>query len=270
MDIRQPSINAKTEAEQQIKSYLIQLAEQLNFALKNIDTSNDAVAVTPTPKSLLPSSQTTASAEAIFGSIKALIIKSADIINAYTEEISTTLRGEYVAESDFGVYREQTERTITENSKYSNQMFTNIQEIQGGLSDNIGLVDNKIDGVNTNLSKEIDELTGELQKLDTSIIEVTANIKTGLLYYDDNEVPIYGLEVGQKNVIDGEEVFNKFARFTADRLSFYDQNGLEVAYISDYRLYISDVEITSRYKIGGYRDTVKEDGGVITRWVGRS
>ena len=54
------------------------------------------------------------------------------------------------------------------------------------------------------------------------------------------------------------------------RSSFYDNNAVEVAYISDYRLYISDVEITSNYKIGGYIDTVMADGRVVTKWVGRS
>jgi hypothetical protein len=68
--------------------------------------------------------------------------------------------------------------------------------------------------------------------------------------------------------VDGEEVFNKFARFTADRLSFYDQNDNEVAYVSDYKLYIRNVQITSSYQIGGYVDTVTADGGVVTKWVG--
>jgi hypothetical protein len=56
LDIRLPNINAKTEAEQQIKSYLIQLAEQLQWALQNIDTSNRSVVVAPVSRSLMPSS----------------------------------------------------------------------------------------------------------------------------------------------------------------------------------------------------------------------
>jgi hypothetical protein len=79
---------------------------------------------------------------------------------------------------------------------------------------------------------------------------------------------VYGVEIGQKNTIDGEEVFNKFARFTADRLSFYDQNDSEVAYISDYKLYIRNAEITSSLKIGGFVDTVMPSGDVVTKWVG--
>lgn len=275
IDIRQPNINAKTEAEQQIKSYLIQLAEQLNWALKNIDTSNNTVVVSPTPRSLISSSQTTASPEATFGSIKALIIKSADIVNAYYEEINKKLEGAYVAQSDFGIFEEQTSQDVYENSTNINRTFNHIQEIKtgvdsslGALSGEIGQVGYKVGEVESNLAADIEALKQGLQTLESSVVKVTANIKAGLLSNDG--IPVYGFEVGQTNVIDGVEVFNKFARFTADRLSFYDQNGVEVAYISDYRLYIYNVEITGIYKIGGLVDTVLASGDVVEKWVGRS
>ncbi len=277
VDIRLPNINAKTEAEQQIKSYLIQLAEQLQWALKNVDTSNNTVIVTPTPKSLKSSSETTASPEATFGSIKALIIKSAEIVNAYYEEINKKLVGEYVAQSDFGIFEENTSQDVFENSTNINRTFNHIQEIKTGvdssleaLSGEIGQFGSKIGEVETSLLADLQDIKNELEVLNISLIEVTANIKTGLLYYDENEVPVYGLEIGQRNTIDGVEVFNKFARFTADRLSFYDQNGVEVAYISDKRLYIFNVEITGIYKIGGLVDTVMASGDVVEKWVGRS
>lgn len=262
VDIRFPNINAKTEAEQQIKSYLIQMVEQLNWALKNIDTSNNTVVVNPTARSLMPSSQntaTSASPEATFGSIKALIIKSADIVNAYYEEINRRLEGVYVAESDFGTFSEQTSQGIYETSTNINRKFTNIQEI-------IGQVDSKVEDVETNISKELQDLKTELETLNYSVVEVTANIKTGLLDEKDG-IPIYGLEVGQKNKVNGVEVFNKFARFTAGRLSFYDQNGSEVAYISDYKLYITHAEITGTLKIGGY--LVDTTNGLTFKWVGK-
>lgn len=276
IDIRLPQINAQTEAEKQISSYLFQLAEQLQWALKNVDTSSNTVIVTPTPKSLLPGTQSTASAEATFGSIKALIIKSADIVNAYYEEINKKLVGEYVAQSDFGTYSEQTSQDIVENSTNLNRTFNHIQEIKTGvdssldaLSGEVGKVESKVKEVGDNLSADIETLTKGLSALNTTLVGVTANLKTGLLYYDDNGVPIYGIEVGQRNTVDGVEVFNKFARFTANRLSFYDQNGIEVAYISDHRLYIYNVEITGIYKIGGLVDTVLPSGDVVEKWVGR-
>lgn len=292
IDIRLPNITASTEREQlvQMKSYLFQLAEQLQWALQNVDTSNNTVAVTPTPKSLPSSSQTTASPEATFGSIKALIIKSADIVNAYYDEINTRLEGVYVAESDFGTFQQLVTNDITSNATNTNNAFTNIQAIQShidtisgtvedvktGIDNNLKTLNAEIDGLDSaldeakeNIDSEIEDLKKGIENVELSLIEVNANIKTGLLYYDENEIPVYGLEVGQKTIVDGEEVFNKFARFTANRLSFYDQNGSEVAYISDYKLYICNVEITSSLTIGGYIDTVTASGGVITKWVGR-
>jgi hypothetical protein len=274
IDIRLPQIDAQSKTEKQIVSYLFQLVEQLQWALKNVDTSSNTVLVTPTPKSLLPGKETTATAEETFGLIKSLIIKSADIVNAYYEEINKKLVGEYVALSDFGMFEEQTSQDVFENSTNINRTFNSVQEIRTGinssleaLSDEIGDVDSKVKDVESNISNEIQGLKNSLDKLNYSIVEVTANINSGLLYYDADGVPVYGLEVGQKNIVNGVEVFNKYARFTAGRLSFYDQNGSEVAYISDYKLYITHAEVTGTLKLGGY--LVDTTNGLTFKWVGR-
>lgn len=58
IDIRLPNINDPTEKGQlvQIKSYLRQLAEQLQWAMQNIDTSNNTVIVNPISRSASVSS----------------------------------------------------------------------------------------------------------------------------------------------------------------------------------------------------------------------
>ena len=81
-------------------------------------------------------------------------------------------------------------------------------------------------------------------------------------------MPVYGVEIGQKTQIDGEEVFNQFARFTAEKLSFFDSNGVEVAYISDQKLYISHVEVTGTFTQGGFIDITLPDKSVVTKWIG--
>jgi hypothetical protein len=135
------------------------------------------------------------------------------------------------------------------------------------LSGEIDQVDTKVKDVETNISNELQTLKTQLETLNYSLVEVTANIKSGLLYTNDEGIPVYGLEVGQKNIVDGVEVFNKYARFTAGRLSFYDQNGAEVAYISDYKLYITHAEVTGTLKLGGY--LVDTTNGLTFKWVGR-
>ena len=239
-DIRLPNITAITSEGQiaQIKSYLYQLVDQLKYEVDNIEKQSET-AVKNYVQQNSSKGDSTQEAQNNFNSVKSLIIKSADIVNAYYEEINKRLEGIYVAESDFGVYTEQTAQDIQENSSSIERMFTNLQEI---ISD--------------------------IENVENTLIEVNAHIKSGLLYYADDGSPVYGLEIGQRTEIDGVETFNKYARFTSDRLSFFDSNDNEVAYISDKKLYINNVEVTGSYKIGGLVDTVLADLSVVTKYIG--
>lgn len=236
IDIRLPNITARDEAGQlaQIRSYLHQMVEQLNWALGSIETTSSEAVVEAKAVAAAANSNPVST----FNDIKALIIKSADIITAYSEEISRRLDGLYVAESDFGVYKEETTQVIKETASEVTRAFTNIQTIS-----------DTVDGINE------------------SLVGVNATIKAGVLYYDDEGIPVYGIEVGQKTEKDGVEVFDAFARFTSAGLSFYDENGNEVAYVSNNKLFINQVEVLVSYKISGFVDTVREDKSVVTKWV---
>jgi hypothetical protein len=240
IDIRLPKITATSEAGklEQLQSYLHQLVEQLNWALANVQTQP----VEEEIKRVIQreGKQQEASPQVTFNSIKSLIIKSADIVNAYEEKINKELEGKYVAVSDFGIYKEDTLQKIEETSTSITQFYEDVQEI-----------------------------ITNIENVEHTLIDVSAHIKSGLLYYDDSGAPVYGLEIGQRNEVDGEEVFNKYARFTPDKLSFYDQNDNEVAYISDKKLYITDVELMGSFRIGGFIDIALSDGGVVTKWVGQ-
>ena len=238
VELRYPNITAPTEREQliQFKSYLYQLVGDLQYALNNIDTSSGYVVESQKSTSQAPS--VNVDATTTFSAIKSLIIKSADIVQAYYEVINSKLKGEYAAQSSFGSFVERTEQSITQSSKDIEQAFTDIQKV-----------------------------TTDIKAISFSLAEVNARIKTGLIDYDDNALPIYGVEVGQTNTIDGVETFRKYARFTADRLSFYDQYDKEVAYISDRKLYISDVEVLETIKIGGFKQFVLGNGNVVEKWV---
>lgn len=436
-NFRLPNITGPTEREKltQMQSYLFQLVEQLNWALQYVDTSNGEV-VTSVPKSHLPSVGGSYGVmltgegddpQSTFNSIKSLIIKSADIVEAYYEEINRRLESVYVAQSDFGDYAQRTAQEIEETATSTTQRFENIQviitshggeienvkgslqtigqdisyaqkdivtlhgsvealdgsiasvegavvslesdlqtskqELQGSvaaaktelagsinstkteiegsidsarseLSDMVGAVDEDLQTAKTETNERIDDtnesvgnlgvglndansriaevdqdlqdskanilsdiqgvrdsvtgvnalledakaqLQGSLDDLDVYvtglqnvIIGVTAYLKSGLLYYTDGGIPVYGLEIGQsvKDEVSGEEVFNKYARFTSEKLSFYDSNGNEVAYISDKKLYIRIAEITVALQIGGLISLVMPNGDVVEKWVG--
>lgn len=240
-NLRLPNITDGNTTEQmrQMRSYLYQTVEQLNWILNSLETTSVTVATPISNNTPTKVEKPVVDGQATFDSVKALIIKSADIINAYYDETNRRLFGEYGALSDYGEFKEQTMQEIEETSKNTTQNFTNIQQLITAIED-----------------------------IEYTISEVNAYIKSGELYAGSNGVPVYGLEIGQTTSLDGTNVFTKFARFTADRLSFYDLNGSEIAYISDYKLYISNVEITNSLQIGGYVDIVTADGGVITKWVG--
>lgn len=239
-ELRLPNITATTEAGKllQVQSYLFQLVGELNYALGTIEAGTSGN-VLYTGKGAGSGDELSPDDAAVtFNSLKGLIIKSADIVNAYYETINSRLVGQYVAQSEFGTYIEETAQVLELTSTSIEQQYNDIQQI---LTD--------------------------IEGLEHSLIEVNAHINSGLLYYDEDGAPVYGIEVGQRTEIDGVEVFNKYAQFTSDRLAFFDQNGTEVAYISDQKLYITHVEVRGTFSIGGFVDTVMADKSVVTRWV---
>ena len=237
-NLRLPNLTAPTPEGKlvQMHSFLYQTIEQLNWALNTIETgsgsgngaSQNAAGVR---------SEGGKDAATTFNEIKALIIKSADIVNAYYEKINAQLKGEYVAQSDFGIYSEQTSNAIEANSTAIQQNYENLQTI-----------------------------TEVVEGIQEASIQARAYIKSGLLDYGQDGAPVYGLEIGQENTVDEQKVFDKFARFTADRLSFFDANDIEVAYISDYKLVITNAEVKGNLKVGGF--VLDTSNGIALRWEG--
>ena len=121
-----------------------------------------------------------------------------------------------MAQSDFGTYRQGTQQEITENAQGITRAFSDMQAIGDTLA-----------------------------QVQAAVTQVNAWIKTGKLGEDENSVPIYGVEIGQQTEKNGLVVFQKFARLMADRLSFFDQNGVEVSFIGDETMHITRAEISS-------------------------
>lgn len=180
---------------------------------------------------------TKAAWDAVAGKVDGKIDEQIQAVYRSMEELETNLKGRYVAQGDFGTFAEDTNARIKANAEAIDQKYEDIQSLRS----------------------EVDEVAG-------AVVAVNANIRTGLLYYD-NGTPVYGVEVGQRTQLNGTEVFNKYARFISNRLSFYDQDGNEVSYISDYKLYITNAVVTGNLQVGGYMlDTGK---GLGFKWIGR-
>ena len=91
MEFRLPQINASTTDGQmeQMKSFMYQLIEQLNLAINFVNEEDTEATI----KSIIANQSKEMSgenAQDTFNSIKALIIKSADIVNAYYETMKVS------------------------------------------------------------------------------------------------------------------------------------------------------------------------------------
>lgn len=235
MDIRLPDLQEGSEAQQlrQIRSYLYQLAVQLQFALGSVNQAQEQ-----TRKSL--QAMQSRSPQTDFGALKSLIIKSADIVEAYSEEITRKLAGHFVAQSAFGTFAQETTQTVTENSEAILRSFTGQELLQQSV-----------------------------ENLESRLLDVNAYIKTGLICRDALDAPVYGVEIGQTTRSDDTVTFRKYTRLSAGKLAFFDGNDTEVAFISDSTLFITQADIgtiqaqsadVQSLHLGNYSFTLGRDG----------
>lgn len=222
INLRLPNITGKTESEQlsQIKSYLYQFAEQLQWALGAVEGGTSNVVQKNPSLSTTKKEDPTSN----FNELKGLIIKSAEIVNAYYEKIDNLLKlsGEYTASSDFGTFQEETLNALSANSKRIEQNIADLQSIYDE---------------NGNIKAEL---------------LVNGHIYSGIIEYAKDGEAIVGIEIGQTTKDGDVEKFNKFARFTAERLAFYDAMYQEepVAYISNYMLVITNAWVKGKLHLG--------------------
>lgn len=242
VDIKLPNINGKTTAEQmsQMTRYMYQMVEQLNWALNHlssVEETSGTSTVAISKSDSAPSSEK--SPQATFNDIKSLIIKSADIVTAYEKIMKEGFDKAYLAASAYGTFESYVDAEITKSAEGIREDFSETQKI---VSDN-----------------------------EQYIKDVRACIKSGRLYetVDDNgnPLPIYGIEVGQWTTDkDGNDAFKLFSRLAADKLSFYDTSGNEVAYISNNTLSITQAKIVDKIVVGNY--TIDKSDGLVFRWNG--
>ena len=208
-------------AEQQLealRSYLFQQTEALNVALsgqtleKQLERITEALS--PPKKGTSASQQSELSK---YQSLKALIIKTADTVVVSSEEFRKTLSGYYVTSSNFGEYLENATVDIEGTPVGIKQLYS----YTAGIRSDYGDFD----------------------------VERQTFIKTGMLYYDDDGLPVYGVGIGElktKVTADGQVVLDRgglVSTHTADRISFWE-NDIEVAYISNGALHMPAADIT--------------------------
>lgn len=220
-------------------AYLYGMAEQLNLALSQMEAGQleTAAAISQTAgKSALRQQ---------YATLKALVIKTADVVRAEMDTLAMSLKGEYVAQSDFGSYVQELSAYLEANPEAITQYY----KFASDLEANVDAVDAAFQSYR---------------------LETGGYIRTGIVYYD-GETPIYGVAVGQgltTTEVDGETVVDQRqfrSTFTANRLSFW-QDETEVAYVSDNQLYIGEVTVLRKLTLGNW--VFSTDSGLAIKWGG--
>ena len=217
-------------------AYLFQMAQQLNLALEQLQ---------PLPAVVPGRTAPTAEEKQQYQTLKSLVIRTADRVRQEMDKLSLRLEGEYVAAGDFGSYVEKLSSYIEANPQALTQYYRFASDLQG-----------------------------QMDKVDAAFADYKAGtegyIRTGIVDYD-GALPVYGVAVGQNltaTEVDGEQVVdqNNFrATFTATKLSFW-QDATEVAYVSNNRLYITNITVLDAVVLGQWK--LSGENGLVCQWIG--
>lgn len=223
--------------------YLFQMAQQLNLALDSLGGSGTAER--ETVRTAGEKTVSAAEEKQQYQNLKSLIVRTAGEIRQEMDRLSAQLAGEYVATSEFGTYLERLNSTIEADPAAITQYYSFFSDLQSN-----------VEAVSA--------------AFDSYRVETGGYIRTGIVYYD-GAVPVYGVAVGQDltvTEVDGQQVVeqNNFrATYTASKLSFW-QDATEVAYVSNNRLYISNITVLSGVTLGKW--DISTAGGLVFKWIG--
>ena len=247
-----PPITADMSVDK-MRSYLIQMQDQLEYALNNLETSN----FTESTKQEISKNSAAISQEVVEASeevAKAFVIKNAEEIRQEMETYVQNLTAQYEAQSEqFGRYKEETDLKIETNADGITQNFNKITTLETTTNNAIAATDATVAS------------QGETIDITTAWKTLTqAYIKTGLLYYD-GLTPVYGIAIGQINVDpnDPEECMVRegfYATYTGSDIVFY-KGTTEVSRYSDMAAIVNELN-TRKIVMGSF--TIDTTNGRFT------
>ncbi len=276
-----------------LKNYLYELNEALSYALgdksateiealkKNVENSKDEE-----KQNIIRLKN---DSKKRFEELKEQIIRTAEEIEMdYSTAISQseeaflqTARGEFATKTELGEYKNQVSTELLqtadsisavakeneeisadlENYKKSNnaqltvqaeEILSQVENIYSAKTD-LGDLEERIssqisqtaEGITETFSESITSIEEDLSSVGGEVRELASSLDV-YIRRGELEEGVYGIEIGRSDS-------NIKARFTNDRLSFY-QGLSEVAYISGSNLYITRAEILDYLKIGNATD----------------
>ena len=243
-----PAPRGSTEAQLSRQyAYLFQMAQQLNLALDGLGGGQGGLSAAAAAAASDGGGRTAVTEEEKeqYRNPKSLIIRTARQIRSEMDKVRLELAGEYVAVSDFGTYLERLNSSIEADPAAITQYYKFFSDLQ----------------------TDVDAVSAAFERYR---VDTEGYIRTGFVSYD-GAVPVYGVAVGQDLVVqevDGERVVeqkNFRATFTASKLSFW-QDAVEVAYVSNNRLYISNITVLQGITLGRWE--ISDRSGLAFQWIG--
>lgn len=210
----------------QVRSYLYQLAETLNQNLNNLSLDNFLPDAKQTITAVAEDSEKTIQQNA--QALKALIVKTASVIEAQIDEISTELETNYVAQSEFGQYKIDAKADLEATATGITQKY-----------------------------EQIETITSKHQEYITT---TSGYIRTGITIVEEDGTSDVGIEIGS---LKGDSPMK--ATFTSEKLAFW-QNGVQVAWISNGQWSANAIDIKDMITLGSWQ--ISKTNGFSIRWVG--
>lgn len=243
-----PSLKGDERAQlEQMYRYLYKMSEQLNTALAVTDKEYQIVVQTKSGSAPGSESPITPQLDAQYRELRSLIIKTADIVNQQMDKTIKQLNGKFEAiSSEWGTFEQNIERKIVETAEATIDSFDYSEKIHG-------------------IEKTV------LNGVTSYAIESLGYIKRGIIGFDDENFPIYGIAVGtelkEKTVEKDGKIYQqidttkRIATYTSDAITFW-RNDVAIARFSGDELYVTRAEITQQIRLGDWFFSVAESGGL--------
>ena len=248
-----PALHGDEQAKlTQIYRYLFRLSESLNATAATIDSQATKASEAVAKAAGIDPATVSADVGEQYTSLVSLVVKTANIVQSQMDKVVTTLNSKYKASGEFGELTEEVRREIEETAKHTIENFQYGSEVLN-----------------------IPEMAADFEAYK---IETEGYIKRGIIDYDKDGFPVFGIAIGQELksrevTIDGVvhtefDTTKNMATYTADKLSFWI-DGVEVAYLSQSELVVTRIIVSDSIRLGDWDIKVNaQDGLTIQQRIG--
>ena len=232
-----PNFNLNYGGSQKVESYLHQLNEQLRYILNNLDGENFSPVYLKTVEKTQSLAETTSEAlMQLSEGVKVDYKELNDKIIAQAKEINHTFETEIQKNED-------------------NIMATVREELsaKANIADLNATLESYAKQTSTDISLNFEQNYLYTTEVNGRLEEFQELIRTYFRFSAD------GMEMGKND--------SPFKSFLSNEKLSFTQNGTEIAYISNRKLYVTDVEVLNSLIMGNWVDGLRGNKNKCLRWV---